>query len=375
MPESRGELTRVAVKDLIDIAGLPSTAGSKAVAATTGPAAADAACLAGTRLAESAGEVVIVGKTNLHELAFGVTGINPWFGTPLNPLDPALVPGGSSSGSAVAVATGEADVAFGTDTGGSIRIPAACCGVVGMKTTRNRVSLQGVLPLAPSLDTVGPMGATVDVTELGMRLLEPGFSSLGTRPATTVGRVRLPAESWVDAAIDAAIDAYSTRTGASVTNVRLPLWAEATHAVMTIMSAEAWQVHRKLWQSHRDELGPDVAQRLELASFIDPSEVAEAWEMARNWVRELESVFATVEVLALPVLAGAPPSLADAKRLTEIRYVAPFNLSGTPATAQPVRSATSLPASLQLAGPAGSEEMLLATARAVEAAAGWLRPQ
>src|SRR6476646_8459139 len=146
---------RVAIKDLIDVAGLPTTAGSRAVADRAGPAAADAACLAGLRAAIARGEACLAGKVNLHELAYGISGINRAFGTPVNPLDPGLVPGGSSSGSAVAVAVGAADVAIGSDTGGSVRIPAACCGVAGLKTTYGRVPVDGVVPLAPSLDTVG----------------------------------------------------------------------------------------------------------------------------------------------------------------------------------------------------------------------------
>ena len=120
--------------------------------------------------------VAIVGKVNLHELAFGASGVNEYFGTPVNPLDPDRVPGGSSSGSAVAVADGEADIAYGSDTGGSIRVPAAFCGVTGLKTTHGRVSLEGVWPLAPSLDTVGPMARDVAGVAAGMALLEPGFA-------------------------------------------------------------------------------------------------------------------------------------------------------------------------------------------------------
>ncbi len=163
---------RVAVKDLIDMAGLPTTAGSRVVAESAVPAPADAACLAGLRAAGAQ----IVGRANLHELALGVTGINPWFGTPTNPLDSSLAPGGSSSGSAVAVASGDATVAYGTDTGGSIRIPAACCGISGLKTTWGRIPVAGVRPLAPSLDTVGPMAADIAGLVLGMQLLEPGFA-------------------------------------------------------------------------------------------------------------------------------------------------------------------------------------------------------
>ena len=163
---------RLAVKDLIDMEGVPTTAGCRAVADEAKPAQRDAACMAGARAAG----VPIVGKTNLHELAFGASGVNRAFGTPVNPLDPSRVPGGSSSGSAVAVATGEADVAYGSDTGGSVRIPSACCGTTGLKTTHGRVSLDGVWPLATSLDTIGPMARDVAGVVTGMQLLEPGFT-------------------------------------------------------------------------------------------------------------------------------------------------------------------------------------------------------
>jgi amidase len=359
---------RVAVKDLIDMVGVPTTNGSKAVAASPAgaAAAADAACLAGTRAAEAAGEVTVVGKTNLHELAFGVTGINPWFGTPVNPLDPRLVPGGSSSGSAVAAATGAADVAFGSDTGGSIRVPAACCAVVGLKTTRGRISLEGVRPLAPSLDTVGPMAQTVEMTALGMALLEPGFAP-APAPAGRVGRVRLPADDYIDAAIDSALQA----TGLAVTDVELPGWDTTTRATMTILMAEAWGVHHDLWRDHAGELSPDVADRLEAASLIDRDEVAACWEGARDWVSTLMAAFRDVDVLALPTLSAEPPTLDQGGRLTDIRYVAPFNVTGTPALSMPVATPGRHPASLQLAGPARSEDLLLATASVVEAAAGW----
>jgi len=356
---------RVAVKDLIDMAGVPTTNGSRVIAATASPAGADAPCLAGVRSAERAGQVRIVGKTNLHELAYGVTGINPWFGTPVNPLDPSLVPGGSSSGSAVAVGAGEADVAFGSDTGGSIRIPAACCGVVGLKTTWRRVPLQGVLPLASSLDTIGPMARTVAGVTDGMALLEPGFRP-AHRGARRIGRVRLPAEDRIDRAIDAALSGAELE----VVDMELPGWDSATEAAMVILGAEAWQVHGDLWRQHGDELSPDVSTRLKNAASITSAQLASARELARAWSSDLTELFASVDALALPTLAAAPPTLDDAARLTEIRYVAPFNLSGTPALSLPVATGSGLPASLQLAGPSMSEELLVATGAAVEAAAG-----
>ena len=204
MDTSFGSGLRVAVKDIIDMAGLPTTAGCLAVADTAGPARQDASCLAGLRAAIGRGAARFVGKTNLHELAYGITGVNEAFGTPVNPLDPRRVPGGSSSGSATAVAAGEADVAYGTDTGGSIRIPAACCGIAGLKTTWGRISLDGVRPLAPSLDTVGPMAADVDGLIAGMALLEPGFGVAADAPRT-VGRLAIEADPVVDAAVDDAL--------------------------------------------------------------------------------------------------------------------------------------------------------------------------
>jgi amidase len=298
-------------------------------------------------------------------LAFGVTGINPWFGTPVNPLGRDLIPGGSSSGSAVAVADGEADIAYGSDTGGSIRIPASCCGVVGLKTTRGRVSPSGVCPLAPSLDTVGPMAATVELVAAGMALLEPGFAP-APAPLTRIGRLRLPASEVIDSALDAALAA----TGIETVDAYLPGWEEATLATMTILSAEAWAVHAELWRSSASDLSPDVSARLEGASLIDSEETAAAWERGRTWGRELNLLLADLGLVALPTLADKPPDIDHASRIGEIRYVAPFNLAGVPAISLPVRGASRVPPSLQLVGPAGSEELLVATAAAIENTSG-----
>src|SRR3954452_11367320 len=197
-----GDGPRLAVKDIIDVAGVPTTCGSRAIEQTAAPATADAACLAGARAAGAR----IVGKANLHELAMLPIGSNPWFGTPVNPLDPDLIPGGSSSGSAVAVANGDADVALGSDTGGSVRIPSACCGTAGLKTTFGRIPVDGVWPLAPSLDTLGPMARDIAGVTLGMQLLEPGFTAADA-PARAIGRVRTSGVPEIEDAIDAALRA------------------------------------------------------------------------------------------------------------------------------------------------------------------------
>jgi amidase len=204
---------RVAIKDLIDLAGTPTTAGCRVLAEIAAPAAVDAACMAPLRAAD----VAIVGKTNLHELACGGTGVNPHYGTPVNPFDPDCIPGGSSSGNAVALAAGEVDIAIGSDTAGSIRNPSACCGTAGLKTTWGRIPLDGVWPLAPSLDTLGPMARDVAGVVEGMALLEPGFVAAAAS-APTIGRVRI---ADVDPAIDAAVDTALAATGLEVVEVAL----------------------------------------------------------------------------------------------------------------------------------------------------------
>jgi amidase len=175
---SSGDGIRLAVKDLIDVAGVPTTAGSRALAATAAPAERDAPCLAGARAAGAR----VVGKANLDELAFGASGVNEYFGMPVNPLDSDRVPRGSSSGSAVAVASGEADLAYASDTGGSIRVPSAFCGITGLKTTHGRIPLAGVWPLAPSMDTIGPMGAMWRASRPAWHCSSRVFPSTGQPP-------------------------------------------------------------------------------------------------------------------------------------------------------------------------------------------------
>jgi amidase len=347
---------RVAVKDLIDVAGLPTTAGSRAIAERATPAAADAPCLAGLRAAIARGQACLAGKTNLHELAYGISGINAYFGTPVNPLDPLRVPGGSSSGSAVAVASGEADVAYGSDTGGSIRIPAACCGVAGLKTTWGRIPLTGVWPLAPSMDTIGPMARDVAGLIAGMKLLEPGFSA-GEPAPRVVGRVVIGADPIIDHAVDAALAA----TGWDVVQVSLEGLDRATVAAMTVLDAEAWASDGGYADAAPDKIGRDVLARLREASAITPAAVGAAREDAVRWRATLSSLWERVDLLALPTLLGFPPTLDKSREMVRIRgLTSPVNLAGVPALALPVPTGGPLPASVQLIGPAGGEESLLA---------------
>lgn len=365
--EHASDALRLAVKDLIDIAGVPTTAGCRAVADTAEPARTDAPCLAGARSAGAA----IVGKVNLHELAFGASGVNHYFGTPVNPLDPDRVPGGSSSGSAVAVADGHADVAYGSDTGGSIRIPAAFCGVTGLKTTHGRVSLEGVWPLAPSLDTVGPMAVDVAGVAAGMRLLEPGFA-VDAPPAGRIGRIR-PTGIDVDPDIDAAVDAALAGSGLEVVDVDLPGWQAAREAVGLILDSEAAASNRMLLDdpARRDLIGADVRARLVKGAAITAAQLANARAFQSTWRAALTTALRDVDVLALPTAMFYPPLCSEAIGWHYTALTNPVNLSGFPALALPVPSAQRLPASLQLIGPPSSEALLLSTGAIVEAAAGY----
>jgi amidase len=361
----------VAVKDLIDMAGVPTTSGSRVLAEAAAPAERDAACLAGLRAAGAP----IVGKTNLHELALGVTGINPWFGTPVNPLDASLAPGGSSSGSAVAVATGEARVAYGTDTGGSIRIPAACCGVCGLKTTWGRIPVAGVRPLARSLDTVGPMAADVAGLIAGMQLLEPGFAVAAEARPLRVGRLRVPAVPEVDDAVTAALRATSWE----VSDVDPGEWLEATRWTGTLLVAEAYQSCRDVFDRYSERLSADVTRRLDAGRQVTPDALTAASAARARWRAELTELFERYDLLACPVLSILPPPLDRADELLEARYTLPVNFAGVPALALPVSARAPgagrhprlvLPASLQLVSEWGSEERLLAAGATAEVAIG-----
>ena len=362
---------RLAVKDIIDVAGVPSTAGSRAWMAAgrgTRPAAIDAACLAGARAAGAR----LVGKLNMHELAYGAQGVNPFFGTPRNPFGDDLVPGGSSSGSAVVVAEGGADVALGTDTGGSVRVPAACCGVVGLKTTWGRIPLGGCMALAPGLDTIGPLARDVAGIVRGMELLCPGFSP--GRAATVVGRVRGYGE--VDPAIDAAVDAALAATEWEVVEVRLDRFEAADRATRRISAWEAFGSLGWLLDGHGELLGRDVAARLEAGSGVTAARVAASRATVEAFREDLHAAFERVQVLALPTMAIFAPPVAEPDSATQLTTLTrAINGAGVPALALPIPVEAAaggrprgLPASLQLVTPWGADELACASALVAEAA-------
>lgn len=352
-----GEGIRVAIKDSIDMEGIPTRFGSRAFA---GAAPAD-------RSAEIVDRILaagcrIVGKTNLHEFAFGVTGINDWTGTPVNPRFPDLIPGGSSSGSAVAVAAGLADFAVGTDTGGSIRIPAACCGIFGLKPSFGRVSRAGVHPSYTTLDCVGGLAASLPLLVAGMRIIDPSFLPVATtRPR--IGMVATDCAPEIGRAIRVMID----RAGLACAPVELHGMQDAYLAGMTVINAETWKAYAAYADS--PSVGADVAKRLKAASATTAEDLKRAEAVRRSFRAEVDRALDDVEVLVLPSLPTLPPSLSVARanrtgaQLTA--FVRPFNLSGHPALSVPVPATAMGPIALQVVGRHGSDELVCAVAELI----------
>ena len=361
--ESRKRL-RLAVKDLIDVKGTVTSCGNRSLFERGVRAQHDAGCLAGARHAC----VQIVGKTNTHEFGMGATGINPWFGTPVNPYLPNCVPGGSSSGSAVSVAEGTADLAYGTDTGGSVRIPAACCGVFGLRPTHGRVSLSGVNALSPSQDTVGPLARTLPQLELAMRLLDPGLGDVTKRP-WRVARVVLPEGVHVDPDIDRACDeALARHPGISeIREIPILGWQDAHHASEVIAVAESANVVAAA-RLEESEVGPDVRRRIETAEALDVGELVDAQRIRGSWTARLLLILQEFDFLALPTLPGPPPRCDEPDALDLTLLTRAASLAGLPALSVPVPARGPLKmASLQMIGAPRSEELLLAAARGLPA--------
>lgn len=343
------------VKDNFDVAGWPTTAGS--------------AALVDQPIAPRNAEVVqrligggyhLLGRSTMHELAFGVTGVNDYAGTPINPCYPSLIPGGSSSGSAAAVAAGFVNLAIGTDTGGSVRIPAACCGVVGLKPTFGRVSRQGVVPASSSLDCVGLFARNVETIEQAMALLVDDW-------AETKGQYQ-PLVAAIDRPCDPAIaelvrDAAASRC--DVTDLQLDLFDDAFDAGLILIGLEAWQAFGSLTEV--GGLGADVRERLLSASRVTEAE-RDAAESVRELFRaELDAALLRFDALVLPTVPCPIPTLAesdDARSIIPItRLARPFNLSGHPAISLPIGEIAGRPVSLQLVGRRGGDEQLCAIAR------------
>ena len=352
----------LAVKDLFDTAGLVTTYGS-AIFVDHVPDETAAA----VRRLEAAG-YANVGKTNLHEFAYGTTSENPHFGTVPNPLAPGRVAGGSSGGSAAAVAAGLADVALGTDSGGSIRIPAACCGVVGFKPTYDRVPLDGCFPLAWSFDHAGPIGPDVSSCVEALRHLAPGFE-----PTTVELDDLAVGIAWLDTAdplVRERVEAAALRFP-HARRIELPRRHESS--VYRLFMREVADVHRELHAEHAELYGEDVRIKIERCLAVTDAEADGAARARESWREEAEQALdgldlvltPTLETVAPPRSRGGAGDLDVRERL--VRNTFPFNALGWPALALACGPAEDgLPASLQIAGRPGTDALVLAAGASLE---------
>lgn len=362
----------VAVKDLIATGGVRTTAGSRILADWI--PRRDAPVVAALKRAG----YVVIGKTNTHEFAFGTTNDNPHYGATKNPWNPSLTTGGSSGGSAAAVAAGLVPVALGTDTAGSIRIPAALCGCVGLKPTYGLLSTRGIVPLAPTLDTAGPLARTVEDARRALEALT-GLRYRERAPKRLV--IGVPAHyvfDRVDAEVESCVRDAIASIGAEVREIRIPELEACGQAGISIVRPEALAFHRRWFPERAAEYGADVAKSLQLASEISAAEYLAARAQRRAISRAMRRALREVDVLAgptVPILAfenrvAYEPVLPGGElprhALTRLTY--PFSLSRLPAISIPCGlSRTGLPIGLQLGAGPRREGLLLAVARAFEA--------
>jgi aspartyl-tRNA(Asn)/glutamyl-tRNA(Gln) amidotransferase subunit A len=361
-PEQAGEGIRLAVKDLFDTAGLRTSYGSTLFADHVPVRSAEAV----VRL-EAAG-YANVGKANLHEFAYGVGSYNPHFGDVLNPLAPDRTAGGSSSGCAAALAAGLAEAALGTDSGGSIRIPAACCGLVGFKPSHGLVPMDGCFPLAPSFDHAGPMGPDVVTCARMMEALVPGFAGaeLESLEEVEVGIAWVDhAEPLVQARVRAATELFPRRR-----EVAFPL----PEGLSTVFMREVAESHDGLFPEHAESYGVNVRTKLERCLAVTDAQLEAARRRRTEYREQAAEALSGVDLLVTPTLAFvAPPAVKDDLAIREavIRFTFPFNALGWPALALPCGPADhGLPASVQLVGPAGEDARVLAAGSVLEQ---WLR--
>src|SRR5437763_4341005 len=351
---------RLAVKDLFDTAGIRTTYGS-AVFRDHVPAASAEVVV---RL-EAAG-YVDVGKTNLHEFAWGITSENPHYGSVPNPLAANRIAGGSSGGSAAALAAGMADAALGSDSGGSIRIPAACCGVTGLKPTFGLVPIDGCFPLAPTFDHAGPMARDVAELERMMAALATGFEPvrLESLEQLTV------AVAWTERADPQVRERVEAAAALFPNSKRIDI--PLAEGISPVFAREAWVVHAELFRDHRELYGDNVATKLERAMKLDDAAVARASEARELYSEQIAQLLDGFDVVVTPTLemVAPPADIGDlALRDAMIRLTFPWNAVGWPALALPCGPAElGLPASVQLVGHPGADALVLAAGQLLEQA-------
>jgi aspartyl-tRNA(Asn)/glutamyl-tRNA(Gln) amidotransferase subunit A len=306
------------------------------------------------------------GKTNLHEFAWGITSENPHFGDVPNPIAPDRVAGGSSGGSAAAIAAGLLDLAVGTDSGGSIRIPAACCGVVGFKPSYGRVPMDGCFPLAPSFDHAGPIARDVAGCARLFEALDPSFEAV---ELPGLGEIEVGV-TWTERAeplVREQVEAAGARFPRAW-QLELPL----DESFYDVFRREAAEVHAPLWREHRDLYGANVAAKVERAMEVTDADYEAALSGRELYRERIAEAMAGVDLVIAPTLEMVAPrvGIGDLKlRERMIRLTYPFNAIGAPALALPCGPAEDgLPASLQIVGRAGDDALVLAAGALLERA-------
>ena len=369
----------VSLKDLYDVAGDVTRAGSKLLAGAP-PAKQDAAAVARLRAAGA----VFVGRTNMVEFAFGTTGLNPHYGTPRNPWDrkTGRVPGGSSSGAAVAQADGMCVMALGSDTRGSIRQPAALCGVVGWKPTQRRVPLDGAFPLSYTLDTVGPLANTVACCaaydavlagEAPAPLAAP--SAKGLRLLVPRGSLLEDLDAEVGRAFDAALNRLSA-AGAVITDMAVPAFDRQAEYFKNggFVGAEAYAIHRR-WQERLGEYDPRIAKRVLFGKEISAADYVDLTRMRAEYMREVGVLAAPYDAMLMPTTPTIAPPIAEVDKSDEdyfrwnfriLRNVGVVNFLDGCAVTLPCHVPGSAPVGLSVFGAALSDARVLAAAAAIE---------
>lgn len=369
----------VSIKDLFDVAGDANLAGSKAL--DDRPAAErDAPVVARLRAAGA----VLVGRTNMTEFAFSGVGINPHYGTPGNPHDRALIPGGSSSGAAVSVGDEAAVVAIGTDTGGSVRIPAALCGLAGFKPTQQRISRDGAVPLSTTLDSIGPLANSIACCAIADAIMagEPAdppapLPAAALRLAVARTYVTDGIAPEVAAAFDAACTRLS-RAGARVEDLAFPELTEiaAVNAGGGLAPIEAYAWHRPLLARRGNEYDPRVRTRIERAAGMTAVEYIELCTARADLIRRAEARSAGFDAVLMPTVAVTAPPIAafardeDYRRLNALilRNTSLINFLDGCAATVPIQPPGTAPVGLMIVGPHGGDRRLLAVAAGIEAA-------
>jgi len=368
----------VSLKDLFDVAGEVTRAGSKVLAEEGAPAAADAPVVRRLRAAGA----VIVAKTNMTEFAFSGIGVNPHYGTPGNPADRARVPGGSTSGGAVAVADAMCDIAIGTDTGGSTRIPAALCGIVGFKPSKRRIPTEGAFPLSYTLDSVGPMARTVadcaraDAVMAGEA--EPAAETMqlaGLRLGVAMGLPLKDVDATVSSRFATALTGLD-KAGVRLSEEQLSLFEDLLQANLKggFSPPEAYAIHRERLKRRGGDVDQNVRGRIERGREMSASDYVELAQVRTRLVQAMDARLADLDALVMPTTPIVAPKLTDVaspetfmpRNFLLLRNTATVNFFDLCAVSLPLPRPDGLPVGLMLVGRNGRDHHLLRIAAAVE---------